>query len=183
MRVRAALAGVALLLAGCGAPASSDQVGFEGGDGTVTIIPAEDRTHAPVLAGETLDGDTVSTGDFAGRPIVVNVWGSWCAPCRAEAPELVEASENLGDSVAFLGVNTRDLDVAPAQAFERAFGVPYPSIYDPDGELLLGFGQLPPKAIPSTVVIDEDGLVAARVLGALDATTLEGIISDVGAGA
>ncbi len=64
---------------------------------------------------------------------MVNVWGSWCAPCRAEAPELVEAARELGEDVSFLGVNTRDLDVAPAQAFERAFGLTYPSIFDPDG--------------------------------------------------
>ena len=114
--------------------------------------------------------------------MVVNVWGSWCAPCRAEAPELVEAQRELGDDVAFLGVNTRDLDVAPAQAFERAFGLTYPSIFDPDGRLLLGFAQLPPKAIPSTVVIDAEGRVAARVLGTVDATTLGGIVSDVAAG-
>ena len=71
---------------------------------------------------------------------------------------------------------------APAQAFERAFGLTYPSIFDPDGELLLGFGQLPPKAIPSTVVIDSEGRVAARVLGEVDATTLTGIVADVEAG-
>lgn len=179
MRLRAALIGCALLLTGCGAPASSDQVGFEGGDGTVTIIPAGEREPAPVLEGETLDGGTISTADLTGRPIIVNVWGSWCAPCRLEAPELVEAATALGDSVSFVGVNTRDLDAAPALAFERAFDVPYPSIFDPDGVLLLGFGQLPPKAIPSTLVIDSEGRVAARVLGGLDASTLEGIVEDV----
>lgn len=181
MRVAAAACAAALVLTACGAPAATDQVGFQGGDGTVTIIPDGDRRPAPVLAGETLDGAQISTADFAGRPVVVNVWGSWCAPCRAEAPELVAAHAELGEDVAFLGVNTRDLDAAPALAFERAFGITYPSIFDPDGQLLLGFAQLPPKAIPSTVVIDADGDVAARVLGAVDASTLRGILADVGA--
>lgn len=145
----------------------------------VTIVAPEDRQGAPVLEGPTLDGGTVSTAQFAGKVIVVNVWGSWCAPCRAEAPELVKASDELGDGVVFLGLNTRENDEGPALAFERAFGIDYDSIYDPDGKLLLGFGQLPPKAIPSTVVIDAKGRVAARVLGAVDAKTLVGIVGDV----
>ena len=181
MRLLLAASASLLLLAGCGAQAGSDGVGFEGGDGTVTIVPAERREPAPTLSGVALNGEEVSTADHAGKIVVVNVWGSWCAPCRAEAPELVEAQRDLGDGVAFLGVNTRDLDVAPAQAFERAFGLTYPSIFDPDGRLLLGFAQLPPKAIPSTVVIDAEGRVAARVLGTVDATTLSGIVSDVAA--
>jgi len=158
---------------------ASDVSGFTAGDGTVTIVPADQRLEAPVLAGETLEGEPISTADFAGRAIVLNVWGSWCAPCRAEAPDLVAASEQLGDDVAFLGVNTRDLDTAPALAFERSFGLTYPSIYDPDGELLLGFGQLPPKAIPSTLVVDPEGRIAARVLGTVDTSTLVGIVGDV----
>lgn len=158
---------------------TADVSGFTAGDGTVTIVPTDQRVDAPVLSGTTLDEDPISTDDFAGQAIVINVWGSWCAPCRAEAPDLVDASEQLGADVAFLGVNTRDLDTAPALAFERSFGLTYPSIYDPDGDLLLGFGQLPPKAIPSTLVIDPEGRVAARVLGAVDASTLVGIVGDV----
>ena len=185
MRRLAAVA-LTLLLVGCSGGAGTgiglakgDGLGFQTGDGTVTMVDPADRVAAPVLAGPTLDGEEISTADFAGRMIVVNVWGSWCAPCRAEAPHLVEAAEQLGDDVAFLGVNTRDLDRAPAQAFERAFEVTYPSIFDPDGALLLGFAQLPPKAIPSTVVIDEEGRVAARILGQVTATTLTGVVADV----
>lgn len=177
---RLAVAAAALLLAGCSAtPGAGDGLGFTGGDGTFAIVPSSERQEAPVLAGTTLSGDEISTADFVGTPIVVNVWGSWCAPCRAEAPHLVEAAEQLGDRAAFVGLNTRDLDAAPALAFERAFEITYPSIFDPDGELLLGFGQLPPKAIPSTVVIDADGRVAARVLGQVDAKTLVSIVGDV----
>lgn len=175
-----------LLLAGCSASGSDGAtdgeaaVGFTVGDGTVTIIPADEREPAPVLEGPSLaDEATISTADFEGKTIVVNVWGSWCAPCRAEAKELVAADEQLGDDVQFLGLNTRDLTTAPAQAFVRGFGIEYPNIFDPDGRLLLGFGQLPPKAIPSTIVIDGEGKVAARVIGEVDASTLVGIVGDV----
>lgn len=171
------------LLAGCsssGADGGSDgTVGFATGDGTVTIVPEEEREPAPILEGPSLDGGTLSTADMAGTPIVINVWGSWCAPCRAEAPELVAAADRLGDDAQFLGLNTRDLDEAPAQAFVRAFELNYPNIFDPDGTLLLGFGQLPPKAIPSTLVIDAEGRVAARVIGEVNANTLVALVGDV----
>ncbi|GAA4891146.1 TlpA disulfide reductase family protein [Tessaracoccus lubricantis] len=180
-RLGAALAAIVALLTGCAAgdaDGSGGTAGFVAGDGSVTIIPAEHRAEAPVLEGETLDGDQLSTADLQGKPLIINVWGSWCAPCRAEAPELVKSAEELGDSVSFLGINTRDT-VAAAQAFERSFGIEYPSLSDPDGVLLLQFAQLPPKAIPSTVVIDAEGRVAARVLGEVNATTLKGIVEDV----
>lgn len=186
MRLVALAAAAALVLAGCsgGATEASDRsdetVGFTQGDGTVTMVPEHERQPAPTLEGPSLDGDgLLSTDDFAGKPIVINVWGSWCAPCRAEAPELVDAAKRLGDGVQFLGLNTRDLDMAPAQAFVRSFTIPYPNIFDPDGKLLLGFGELPPKAIPSTLVIDAEGRVAARVIGEVNANTLVGIVEDV----
>ena len=182
MRWLAAVAAT-MLLAACSTAGDVEggdgTVGFTTGDGTVTIVPEAEREPAPVLEGPSIDGGTLSTADLAGSPIVVNVWGSWCAPCRAEAPELVEAAERLGD-VEFLGLNTRDLDEAPAQAFVRAFDIPYPNIFDPDGTLLLGFGQLPPKAIPSTLVIDAEGRVAARVIGEVNANTLVSLVGDVG---
>lgn len=182
---RIALALAALLLAACSPAAGGSgsdgegTVGFATGDGTVTIVPEAEREPAPVLEGPSLDGGTLSTADFAGSAIVINVWGSWCAPCRSEAPELVEAAERLGDGAQFLGLNTRDLDEAPARAFVRAFEIPYPNIFDPDGALLLGFGQLPPKAIPSTLVIDAEGRVAARVIGEVNANTLVELVGDV----
>lgn len=175
------LAAAALILTGCAASDEGDPggtTGFVGGDGTVTIIAAEDRADAPVLEGETLEGEPLSTADFAGTPLIVNVWGSWCAPCRSEAPELAKSAEELAGVAQFVGINTRDT-VAAALAFERSFGIEYPSLNDPDGVLLLEFAQLPPKAIPSTVVIDAEGRVAARVLGEVTASTLRGIVEDV----
>lgn len=186
--LRSALAVLAALLAvgcseGSGGPGvDGESIGFQGGDGSVTILSADQRPPAPELAGETLEGEPISTADFPGQVLVLNVWGSWCAPCRAEAPDLVEVAEQLPD-VQLIGINTRDNDQAPAQAFVRAFGIPYPNIYDPDGRLLLEFGQLPPKAIPSTLVIDAEGRVAARILGAVSASTLAGVIADVEAAA
>ena len=183
---RALAAAVAVLLAAC-SPIESGEgpddgtAGFTIGDGTVTILEPAQRPMAPTLEGPSLmeDDERVSTDDFAGKVVVVNVWGSWCAPCRHEAPELVEAYKRVGDGVEFLGLNTRDLTTAPAQAFVRSSGITYPNIFDPDGTLLLGFGQLPPKAIPSTIVIDADGRVAARVIGEVDANTLVALVGDV----
>lgn len=185
MRLVVLLLAASLLLVACSPSTAGDTggegtVGFATGDGTVTIVPEDEREAAPILEGPSLDGGTLSTVDLIGSPVVINVWGSWCAPCRSEAPELVEATERLGDDVKFLGLNTRDLDQAPAQAFVRAFEIPYPNIFDPDGTLLLGFGQVPPKAIPSTLVIDAEGRVAARVIGEVNANTLVALVGDVG---
>lgn len=184
MRRRSFLAALAVapLLAACsageGPVVDDDTIGFQAGDGSVVIIPAGERQAAPELRGETLDGEELSTADHAGQLVVLNVWGSWCAPCRAEAPALVEVAKQLPE-VSFIGINTRDADRAPAQAFVRSFEVPYPNLFDPKGRLLLGFGQLPPKAIPSTLVIDEEGRIAARILGETTASTLVGVIEDV----
>jgi thiol-disulfide isomerase/thioredoxin len=148
----------------------------------ITRLADQDREPptAP-LAGTTLDGEPIALEDFAGDVVVVNVWGSWCPPCRAEAPALVEASKELrADGVRFLGINSRDLDPANAQAFVRRFDVPYPSIYDQAGTALLAFrGTLTANSIPSTVVIDEQGRVAARVLGEVTRSTLVGLVEDV----
>jgi thiol-disulfide isomerase/thioredoxin len=180
----------AVLLASTGLTACSDDVGSSGdagfvsGKGVITRLAVDDRKEPGEVAGETLDGEPISLEDFEGKTVVVNVWGSWCAPCRAEAPDLVAASEELAaDDVEFLGINSRDLDRAAAQAFQRRFEVPYPSIYDQQGRTLLAFrGTLSPNAIPSTVVIDAEGRVAASVIGEVSRSTLVGLVEDVMAG-
>lgn len=178
LRTLAAAAAV-LVLVGCGArPASGD--GFVSGDGTLTRIPAAQRLPAPAIEGTTLEGRPWSSAETAGRIVVYNVWGSWCAPCRKEAPALEEAARRTSGRAVFVGLNTRDIDPAPALAFVRAFSVSYPSLYDPDGRLLLRFGtQLPPTAIPSTLVVDGQGRVAARVIGEVTAATLVGLVDDI----
>jgi thiol-disulfide isomerase/thioredoxin len=160
---------------------TSGDTGFVSGKGIITRLPAAERETPGEVSGETLEGEPVSLEDFEGKTVVVNVWGSWCAPCRAEAPELVAASEELAArDVEFLGINSRDLDKAAALAFQRRFEVPYPSIYDQRGRTLLAFrGTLSPNAIPSTVVIDDQGRVAASVIGEVTRSTLVGLVEDV----
>ncbi|MFZ0530803.1 MAG: TlpA disulfide reductase family protein [Propionicimonas sp.] len=173
---------LAVLLGGCGS-APSGSGGFVGGDGTITVLPVDQRPAAPEITGTTLDGEPWRSADGAGRVIVYNVWGSWCAPCRAEAPALVAASEQVADKATFIGLNTRDLDRAAPQAFVRSFAVPYLNLFDPDGALLLKFsGQLPASAIPSTLIVDAQGRIAARIVGETTSATLVGVIEDVAAG-
>lgn len=117
-----------------------------------------DRPEAPVVTGETLTGDTLDTADWAGSVIVMNFWGSWCAPCRAEAEYLVEAAEHFaGQGVEFVGVNIRDT-VDAAQAFEQRYGVDYPSFNDAAGRIALQFVDydISPTTIPATFVIDAE---------------------------
>jgi thiol-disulfide isomerase/thioredoxin len=157
------------------------QSGFVSGNGNVSTFAAADRKPAPELTGKTLDGTTWTLSEQTGKVVVLNVWGSWCPPCRKEAPELVAASKELGTSVQFIGLNTRDLDPAPAKKFVQEFGVPFPSIYDPNGKALLRFrGQISPKAIPTTLVIDKNGKVAGRVVGEVTKQTLLGMVKDAG---
>ncbi len=181
MRLAAALL-AAVLLVGCSSSVT-DGTGFVTGDGTLTVLPVGQRPAAPELTGKTLDGATWSSADHTGKVIVYNVWGSWCAPCRAEAPELVAAAKATTGTAVFVGLNTRDIDTAAPKAFVRAFEVPYPNLYDPDGALLLKFSnQLPANAIPSTLVVDPSGKAAARIIGQTTQATLVGLINDLAAG-
>jgi thiol-disulfide isomerase/thioredoxin len=178
----AALLGGAAL-AGCSSSVGSsggDQ-GFVGGKGAVTTLPADQRKPPGPVSGQTIDGKPLSLKDFAGKVVVVNVWGSWCAPCRAEAPMLASAARQLTPKgVAFLGLDSRDPSKAAARAFARRFRVPYPSIYDQEGRSLLAFrGTLSPNSVPSTVIIDKQGRVAASVLGEIDRTTLRDLVDQV----
>ena len=173
----------ALVLAACGGDGrveASSEAGFVQGGGVVTLIDAEEREPAPTFVGPTLDGGKFDLADQRGEVVVLNVWGSWCAPCRAEAPGFAAvANETADDGVVFVGVNTRDTETAAA-AFEDEFDVPYPSVVDSDGRLLLAFREtLPPAAIPSTLVVDRQGDMAARVIGPISETSLRGLVSEV----
>jgi thiol-disulfide isomerase/thioredoxin len=102
---------------------------------------------------------------------VVNVWASWCPPCRVEQPDLNEAAAELGDRVEFVGLNIRDASRDNAAAYVRNLEVPYASVYSADGAALLPFaGTLTPRSIPSTVVLDAEGRIAASVNGRIPTT-------------
>jgi thiol-disulfide isomerase/thioredoxin len=160
------LLGLVGVLAGCGSTATGDK-GYISGEGVINQLPAAQRKAPGTVAGESLDGQHLSLAAERGKVVVVNVWGSWCPPCRAEADVLVAAAHELRHKgVVFLGINSRDPSAAQARAFVRRYDVPYPSIYDPSGKNLLAFrGTLGPTSIPSTVVIDPRGRVAASILG------------------
>ncbi|MFG2027482.1 TlpA family protein disulfide reductase [Streptomyces sp. NPDC048825] len=189
-RSRAALftsgaAVTALLLPACGSGGTSGgsgNTGFvTGTDGIATVEKAE-RAAAPELSGKTIDGEELDVADYKGDIVVLNVWGSWCGPCRLEAKNFVKVSEDLKDQgVQFVGINTRDTSTKPAVAFEKEYGVTYPSLYDPTGKLMLRFekGTLNPQAIPSTIVIDRQGNIASRSLQPLSEEKLRKMIKPI----
>lgn len=176
-----ALACAALLLSGCSSLEGTGDKGFVSGDGTVRAVKAVDRGDTVVLSGEDLEGNPLDIADLRGKPLVVVVWGSWCGPCVAEAPDVVAAAEELEGEAGFVGINSRDPSTAEALAFERKYDVPYPSFYSPDGAELLAFhGKLGPRSIPAFVVLDEEGRIAASILGGLPSTqTLVDLVEDV----
>jgi len=181
----AGVAVAALVLSACssgGTSGGSGNTNFITGSDGIATVKKGDRQAAPDLSGKTIDGKTLDTADYKGKILVVNVWGSWCSPCRAEADNLVQvAKATASKGVQFVGLNTRDPETGPAVAFEKKYGVPYPSLYDPTGRLMLRFkkGTLNPQAIPSTIVIDRDGKIAARTLQALSEEKLREMLDPV----
>ncbi|MEJ6761393.1 MAG: TlpA disulfide reductase family protein [Candidatus Planktophila sp.] len=166
-----------VLLTGCSnGGASRAEQSFIAGTGVVTTINKSDRVAAPALFGMTLQGTQYSFE--VGKVAVVNVWASWCSPCRAEEPALSALSKKYS-SVEFIGILTRDNPVN-AEAFVRRQGTPYPTLID--DSLLIGFKKsLPANAIPTTVVIDRQGKVAARISGAVTIASLSNLIEKVSA--
>ena len=177
----AALAAVStLVLAGCTVDqlaldyGSGGNKNYVAGDGSVLEIAPGDRTDTIVFEGVTDAGLTVSSADYAGDVLVVNFWAGYCAPCRVEAPELEKLSQKwAGDGAAFLGVNTYD-EPETSLAFARTYGVTYPSVIDAkSGAVQLAFaGTVAPSALPTTIVLDREGRVAARILGQLPAASI-----------
>lgn len=187
MRVAATVIAATLLLAGCSSDPLADQYkegsnkGYIAGDGTVTEIAEADRGEPISFAGTTESGEEISSADFDGDVLVVNFWYAACAPCRAEAPQLQELSaEYDGEGARFVGVNVYD-QADTALAFNDTYGITYPSIMDvEDGAVKLAFtGTVPPKAVPTTLVLDKEGRVASRILGQLkDASILGTLVRD-----
>ncbi|SFI30372.1 MULTISPECIES: TlpA family protein disulfide reductase [Microbacterium] len=184
---------VALLLAatfltGCAADDSlaqqyrdGNEKGYISGDFQVVEIPQAERGDPVVFEGVTETGDTVTSDDYRGGVLVVNFWYAACGPCIVEAPLLEEVWQDYQDQgVAFLGVNTYD-QPATALSFARDNNITYPSVIDVnDGQVKLAFAQLTPiQATPTTLVIDRDGRVAARIIGQLaTASILSTLVAD-----
>jgi thiol-disulfide isomerase/thioredoxin len=166
---------LSLLLVGCGGGVSTNgSTSFIAGNGAVTFIKSNNRIMAPKIEGPTLGGGTFHLA--SGQIAVVNVWASWCAPCRAEAPTLVALSKKF-PNVQFVGVLTRD-NPASAMAFVKRFGIPYPTLTD--DAILLGFhASLIANAIPTTLIVDRHGRVAARISGEITFASLNGLIERV----
>lgn len=175
----------ALVLTGCTSDPLAEQFregsgkNYIAGDGTISEFAESQRGEAIEFSGETTDGGTFDSADVLGDVTVVNFWYAGCAPCRVEAPILDDVSQQFGgNDVTFVGVNVRD-QPGTAASFEEAYGVTYPSILDVEsGTAQLAFaGPVPPAAVPTTIVLDQEGRVAARVLGQLtEASILESII-------
>ncbi len=185
--VAALVAGCVLALSACSdgqvqRSGAAAEAGYIEGSGAVTTVPPDEREPAPEFSGPLLgDDDTeFSLSGAQGDVVVLNVWGSWCPPCRKEAPALQAVYERFADDgVQFVGVNVRD-NATDALAFEEQFGVTYPSVVDSDGRRLLAFRDtLPPTAIPSTLVVDRDGNLAVRILGEITESSLGDLVSDV----
>jgi thiol-disulfide isomerase/thioredoxin len=176
-----------LLLSACGVEPDSvaaqarsgDRQGYVAGDGSVQRT-SPDRRDAPlVVRGTTLEGNAWELSAQRGKVVVMNVWGSWCGPCLQEAPELESAWTRLSASrpVQFMGLDFREGPEAGA-AFQRVNKITYPSLVYDGGAPVLGLRGLAPT-VPTTLVIDAQGRVAARVLGATTAATLTGLVEDV----
>ena len=154
----------AVLATACGRDPIGSRVSEEVG---VTAYAPSDRVALPPVAGQTLSGRPVSIQDFQGQVVVLNNWASWCDPCNEEAAALVAASKKFSaEGVQFVGLDVTDQPAA-AQRFTAKYGVPYPSIVDAKGLKLASLPSVPPGALPSTLIIDRNGQIAVRFIGAV----------------
>ncbi|MFV2113851.1 TlpA family protein disulfide reductase [Micromonospora sp. LOL_025] len=171
----AAVATVAL--AGCSS--RDGEKACDNSGGIIECAP-DQRSAAPKLAGELLTGGSHDVAKDRGQVVVVNFWGSWCAPCRAEADDLENTYQaTKGSGVTFLGINIQD-QRDKARAFEESFKVSYPSLFDPPSRLALAL-DIPPNTIPATVVLDRDGRIAVVIRAAVKQEGLQPIVERIAA--
>lgn len=186
--IAAAIAVAALTVgaAACGAGGSAQDsaVGngssFVSGSYGTTVFTSGQRRAAPDVTGKTLTGSRFALSADKGGVVVMNFWGSWCTPCRAEAPVLGALAQRFSPPAArFVGVDIRD-DPPSAEAFMRTFRISYPSLNDPNDQIALEFsGTVPPAGIPTTLVIDRSGKIAARIVGTVSYNGLAALIRQV----
>ena len=145
----------------------------------VTTYPVGNRPAIPALRGTTLQGAQLQLSSLRGHVVVLNTWASWCYPCRTESPTLAHiAADTNRLGVRFVGIDEQDSAVN-ARAFVKTNDATYPQLIDADGKLLQSLRLVPPAAIPSTLVLDRSGLVAARVIGPIDSATFESVVTAV----
>lgn len=160
---------------------SGDNKNYIAGDGTVTEFALGSRPKAADWSGITESGEALSSTQLEGVITVINFWYAGCAPCRIEMPELIELqTEFLPEGVQFIGVNVRD-SAETSLAFARRIDMNFPSVMDAKtGSVVLGFtGVVTPQAVPTTLVIDAEGNVSARVLGRIDKGILTTLVKTV----
>ncbi|MCZ2823554.1 MULTISPECIES: TlpA family protein disulfide reductase [unclassified Modestobacter] len=184
-RLAAALAVAAVLTAGCSTGddavdvTNGGEFRFVAGTPAGEVIPEGERASAPEFSGTLLEGGEFASDELAGDVAVLNFWGSWCAPCRVESPEFQEVyTEVRDDGVQFLGLNVKDEEQL-ATAFVESKGITFPSLHDPRGEVALAFRDYPASAIPSTIVLDRAGRVAAVYTGAVRQDDLRTVIAQL----
>lgn len=180
LTVLVVVAAVALLAWVIGGRSEGDPRARAAGGSVIEEYEVEDRPAAEPFQAQLLSGGRLDTADFDGEVVVYNVWGSWCGPCVGEAPDLVEVANEYAGQVTFVGINVRDNDAA-AKAFERQYEVPYDSITSADsGEAMQAFhNSLAAAAVPTTLVVDREGRVAARAIGPVTASTLRSLLEPV----
>ena len=180
-------AALALGAAACGGATAQDTAvgngsSFVSGSYGTTVFGQGSRPQAPQVTGTMLNGGRFRLTTDRGAVVVMNFWGSWCTPCREEAPVLGALARHFsGPGVRFIGVDIRD-DPASAAAFMRDFRIGYPSLNDPNDAIALDFSAtVPPAGIPTTLVIDRSGRIAARIIGPVSYDGLKALITQVSA--
>lgn len=170
-------AAVALALSACSGSGGGSSYQFSSAQPLGTLIPAAQRKPAPDVTGHLLDGSgTTGPQHFHGHVVVMNFWASWCGPCRSETPQLVSAYHDMhAKGVDFLGIDTKDTH-AGAKAFVGLEKVPYPIVYDQQGQVQLELGNIPGR-LPFTVLLDQQGRVAAVYLTTLTEKDLQQVIA------
>ncbi len=185
--MKALLALVMLLaLAGCSTGSGAVSVvnggefRFVAGTPAGTAIAVDKRAPAPKFSGTLVGGGSFTSTGLRGKVAVLNFWGSWCAPCRVETPQFQQVYASVRDQgVAFVGLDVKEPSEDFAQAFMKRFGIQFPSVYDPRGEVALAFRDYPANAIPSTIVLDRRLRVAAVYTGEVAQRDLRSVLDRV----